>query len=181
MLRYVHVVKYNGGFTDSRACIISGYRNMWPDKQKPARHRLYLGHIPGKEKEMKKFVKVLHKICRILELVVAVFVLGGILIAILSLLKEDVHLIQELLNDMSVFRHYLEQVFTIVIGIEFLEMLCHPNSDNVIQVLIFLVARHMIVETTTPFEDFISVVSVTILFLLRRYMHSSKPGTEAED
>ncbi len=123
---------------------------------------------------MKKFVNTLQQICRILELVVALFVLSGIILAIISLLKDNVQTFHELLNNISVFRHYLEEIFIIVIGIEFLEMLCHPNSDNVIQVLIFLVARHMIVETTTPYEDLVSVISVTILFLLRRYMHKSK-------
>lgn len=130
---------------------------------------------------MKKLVKSLHHICRILELIVALFVLGGIIFAIISLLLDDVQIFQELLNDISVFRHYLEEVFIIVIGIEFLEMLCHPNSDNVIQVLIFLVARHMIVETTSPYEDLISVISITILFLLRRYLHNgSKNETESD-
>ena len=121
---------------------------------------------------MKKVVKVLQQICRILELIVAVFVLLGIIMAIISLLKDDIKLFEELLNDMTVFRHYLEKIFVLVIGIEFLEMLCHPNSDNVIQLLIFLVARHMIVGETTPYEDFVSVLSIAVLFVLRKYMHS---------
>ncbi len=128
---------------------------------------------------MKKVVKVLQQICRILELVVAVFVLLGIIMAIISLLKDDIKLFEELLNDMTVFRHYLEKIFVLVIGIEFLEMLCHPNSDNVIQVLIFLVARHMIVGETTPYEDFVSVLSIAVLFVLRKYMHSG--GKQAKN
>ena len=128
---------------------------------------------------MKKVVKVLQQICRILELVVAVFVLLGIIMAIISLLKDDIKLFEELLNDMTVFRHYLEKIYVLVIGIEFLEMLCHPNSDNVIQVLIFLVARHMIVGETTPYEDFVSVLSIAVLFVLRKYMHSG--GKQAKN
>lgn len=128
---------------------------------------------------MKKVVKALQQICRILELVVAVFVLLGIMMAIISLLKDDIKLFEELLNDMTVFRHYLEKIFVLVIGIEFLEMLCHPNSDNVIQVLIFLVARHMIVGETTPYEDFVSVLSIAVLFVLRKYMHSG--GKQAKN
>ncbi len=128
---------------------------------------------------MKKVVKVLQQICRILELIVAVFVLLGIIMAIISLLKDDIKLFEELLNDMTVFRHYLEKIFVLVIGIEFLEMLCHPNSDNVIQVLIFLVARHMIVGETTPYEDFVSVLSIAVLFVLRKYMHSG--GKQAKN
>ncbi|MDE7311972.1 MAG: hypothetical protein K2N87_10235 [Eubacterium sp.] len=127
---------------------------------------------------MKKIVKGLQKICRILELVVAVFVLIGIITAIISLLKDDIQIFEELLNDMTTFRHYLEKIFVLVIGIEFLEMLCHPNPDNVIQVLIFLVARHMIVGETSPFEDFVSVLSIAVLFVLRKYMHSGDKKPE---
>ena len=122
---------------------------------------------------MKKIVTILQQICRILELVVAVFVLLGIIISIFGLLKDDIKLFEELINGMTTFRHYLEKIFVLVIGIEFLEMLCHPNPDNVIQVLIFLVARHMIVGETTPFEDFVSVLSIAILFVLRKYMHTN--------
>jgi len=129
---------------------------------------------------MKKMVKVLQQICRILELVVAVFVLIGILTAIISLLKDEIKLFEELLSDMSTFRHYLEKIFVLVIGIEFLEMLCHPNSDNVIQVLIFLVARHMIVGETTPYEDFVSVLSIAVLFILRKYMHNGGKKIKTE-
>ena len=62
----------------------------------------------------------------------------------------------------------------LVIGIEFLQMLCRPNADNVMEILIFLVARHMIVGTTTTFEDFVSVISVSLLCVLRRYLHNLK-------
>ena len=130
---------------------------------------------------MKKIVKGLQQICRILELVVAVFVLIGILAAIISLLKDNLSIFGELLEDMTTFRHYLEKIFVLVIGIEFLEMLCHPTSDNVVQVLIFLVARHMIVGETTPFEDFISVLSIAVLFVLRKYKgKKAKPKAAAE-
>ncbi len=130
---------------------------------------------------MKKIVKGLQQICRILELVVAVFVLIGIITAIISLLKDDIQIFGELLEDMTSFRHYLEKIFVLVIGIEFLEMLCHPTSDSVIQVLIFLVARHMIVGETTPFEDFISVLSIAVLFILRKYMHNGEKNTETHN
>lgn len=119
---------------------------------------------------MQKIIKGFHKTCRILEIITAALVLTGILLSMLCLFK-DINLFYNLIHDLSAFRHYLEKVFILVIGIEFLEMLCRPNSDNVIQVLIFLVARHMIVGETTPYEDLVSVISITILCILRKYMH----------
>lgn len=120
-----------------------------------------------------RFKKRAQKIGEILEMVMAVIVLFGILLSIYSLVK-DFEIFQYLASDTTAFKPFLEAVFVIVIGIEFFQMLCRPNSDNVMEVLIFLVARHMILGDTTPVEDFVSVVSVGILCVLRRYLHVMK-------
>lgn len=120
-------------------------------------------------KNLDKIRKIIQKICVLLDLVVAILVLVAILLSIASIVR-DVSVFQRLLTDTSEFKLYLEQIFMIVIGIEFLGMLCRPNSENVIEVLIFLVARHMIVGDTTPYQDFVSVISVALLCVVRRYL-----------
>lgn len=126
-----------------------------------------------------KFKGNITKICEVLEMVAAVLVLIGILLSICSLVK-DFAIFKEILDHTESFRSYLEQIFVIVIGIEFLQMLCRPNSDNIMEVLIFLVARHMIVSETTPFEDFISVISIILLCVLRRYLHDARERAKAK-
>lgn len=120
-------------------------------------------------KELEKLRRAIQKICVVLELVAAFLVLIAIVLSIISLVK-DVDVFQRILADASEFKDYLEQIFMLVIGIEFLGMLCRPNSENVIEVLIFLVARHMIVGNTTPLEDFVSVISIALLCVVRRYL-----------
>lgn len=122
---------------------------------------------------MEKLEKYMHKICIVLECFVAILVLIGILLSLAGFFK-DFDLFFGLLGDTAEFKRYLERIFTIVIGIEFLKMLCRLDSDNVMEILIFLVARHMIVESTTPFEDFVSVIGVAILCIVRRYLHVAK-------
>ena len=129
-----------------------------------------------------KYKKIMIKICNILEIIAALLVLMGIFLSIYSFLRNS-DVFWDLLGDMSLFRDYLAKIFILVIGIEFLQMLCRPNADNIIEVLIFLVARHMIVYDTAPLEDFVSVISITILCVLRRYLHNAenKENEEAED
>ncbi len=122
---------------------------------------------------MNKIIKYVQKLCEILEVAAAVLVLIGIILSVASLIGNPSNF-SHLLEESSAFKHYLEDVFTIVIGIEFVGMLSHPSSDNVLEMLIFLVARHMVVGDTTPYEDFVSVVSVALLCLVRRYLHSGK-------
>ena len=73
------------------------------------------------------------------------------------------------------FLHFLDAVFNVVIGLEFIKMLCKPSSANIIEVLIFLISRHMILQTTTAMEDLLAVISIGILFLFRRFMLATKP------
>ena len=120
-------------------------------------------------KQLEKMRRIIQKICVLLDLVMAVLVLVAILLSIASIVR-DVTVFQRLLKDSLEFKRYLEQIFMLVIGVEFLSMLCRPSSENVIEVLIFLVARHMIVGDTTPYQDFVSVISVALLCVVRRYL-----------
>ena len=122
---------------------------------------------------MEKIIKNIQKFCEIAELIAALLVSFGIVLSIISLLT-DLSIFRHLLEEVSVFKEFLERILMIVIGIEFVGMLCRPSSDNVLEVLIFLVARHMIVGETSPYEDFVSVISIALLCLLRRYLHDTK-------
>ena len=122
---------------------------------------------------MSKIKKWVHNICQVLELIAAGLVSVGILLALISV-ATNLSVFRDLLKDPAVFKEYLDTIFTLVIGIEFLEMLCRPNSQNVLEVLIFLVARHMIAGSTSPMEDFVSVISISLLCVLRRYLRTHK-------
>lgn len=114
----------------------------------------------------------LQRVCDIIELVLAILTIVGIVIAIIGLIPqlgefwEKRHEVQQLI-------WYLEMVFNIVIGVEFLKMLCRPDADTVVEVLLFLVARHMIIEETGALEDLLSIISMAILFTIKKYINVS--------
>lgn len=124
-----------------------------------------------------KVRKILYEACEILELLMAAAVVCGIVVAAVTLWPEFLHYWE---NRMSAgaFLEYLDAIFNVVIGIEFMKMLCRPSSSNIIEVLTFLIARHMIVQETTPLEDLLSVLSIGILFFFRRFMQRTKPSEE---
>lgn len=121
-----------------------------------------------------KIRKGLFRACDVMEFFMAAAVVGGIVIAAVTLWPELV-LYWEHRMEADSFLQYLDAVFNVVIGIEFVKMLCRPSSSTIIEVLIFLIARHMIVQATTPFEDLLSVASIGILFIFRRVMLLTKP------
>lgn len=113
--------------------------------------------------------------CDVLELCMAAAVVCGIIIAIITLWPELIYYWNHRMET-DAFLHYLDAIFKVVIGIEFMKMLCKPSSTNIIEALIFLIARHMIVTSTTPLEDLTSIISISILFIFRRFMVMTRPN-----
>ena len=122
----------------------------------------------------------LYNICELLELLAAGLVVVGVVLAIVGLFT-DGGLFLSALREANGLNHFVERVFAIVIGIEFLQMLTRPNTDNVIGIIIFLVARHMIVGETTPVQNLISIFSLTILIILRWMAHDIRRRRERAD
>lgn len=120
-----------------------------------------------------KIKNIAQRICDGLELVIAVIVLFGVLLAILMYFPEIMAILKEGAVPEN-FLGFLEGIFSIVVGIEFLKMLCKPNSDNVIEVLVFVIARHMIIGSNSALDNLLSIVGVAILFLIRSYFHDKK-------
>lgn len=118
---------------------------------------------------VKKLRDRLYELCNYLELIMAVVVVAGIVIAALGL-KEEFLLFWSQRGHAGAFYVFLDAVFEIVISIEFLKMLCQPNADTILEVLIFLVSRHMIIGDTSAFEDLISIISIALLFAIKKYI-----------
>lgn len=124
-----------------------------------------------------KIRSVSQKICDALEWVLAVIVFIGIAAAIIRFVP-NILIFASKNTTPHDFLTYLEDVFTIVVGVEFLKMLCKPSSDNVIEVLIFLVTRHMIIGDTSSFEDLLSIVGIALLFVVRRHLRKAKEQSQ---
>ena len=68
---------------------------------------------------------------------------------------------------------YIERVMNLAIGIEFAKMLFHHTPGTVLEVLLFAISRHMIVEQPTAIETLLGVLSIACLFAVKKYLFSS--------
>ena len=120
----------------------------------------------------KKLRRILDKVSEMLELVMAVIVLAAVLIAIFSLKVP----FQEFLNSHTAdgsFLEFMGYLLNIVIGIEFFKMLCKPGAETVLEVLMFVVARHMIVHDTSAVENLLTIICIAIIFIIKKYLHTT--------
>ena len=73
---------------------------------------------------------------------------------------------------MEDLNNFIEYSFSIIIGIEFVKMVCKPTASNIIEVLTFAVARFLIIDHSSIMNSFLGAVSIAILFTTKKYLLS---------
>lgn len=131
---------------------------------------------------MKKFTTIMGKFGDILEIVLSIFVALAAVAAVISFVPDFFGMMTNGLG-LSELSEVLEEILTVVIAVEFLKMLLKPTSLTVIEVLIFLIARHMILQQTTPTQDLISVIGICLLLAAKLVIshyktHQNLPGID---
>lgn len=104
----------------------------------------------------------------LLEITLSGLVLIGLLFSIVPLLKWMPGLLFDG-NDAEI-RTFLERALDIVIGIEFIKMLAKHSPGSALEVLLYAIARHMIVGHESAVENFISVASIALIFFVRKFL-----------
>ncbi len=117
----------------------------------------------------KKSNEIIYQAARCTEVVVSVIIFTVIIISLFSLLYD---LTQLSFLDMSesFFNTFLSRSLGLVVGLEFIKMLCKHTAETVVEVLMFAIARQMVVEHLTTFETLIGVLAIAILFFIRKYL-----------
>ena len=99
-----------------------------------------------------------------LELLIALFVLAGIA-AHLCRITGFWRLFG--LEDLG---EYLMFLFDALIGIELVKLLCRNDLYTMIEVLLFAVTRHLVVQHVHTWEVLVGVGAIAILFATRKFL-----------
>jgi len=118
---------------------------------------------------MNKFIKILTKCTRMLEIIICITIVIAIGISMITVTNGLKELFLYPLKQ-DAFKNFLGIAFNILIGIEFLKMIFRNNLSTVLEVLLFAIARQLIVEHKTVYENLVGIISIAILFLIRKYL-----------
>ena len=69
---------------------------------------------------------------------------------------------------------YLQNILTIVVGLEFVRMLINLTPANTIEVLIVAIARQVIVDHGSPLNNITCVACIAGLFAIRKFLISKR-------
>ena len=115
----------------------------------------------------------------LLEIVLSGLVLIGLLISIVPLIQWMPGLFIDG-NDVEI-RTFLERALDIVIGIEFIKMLAKHSPGSSLEVLLYAIARHMVIGHESAFENLLSVAAIALIFIVRKFFFVPAFGAHLPD
>ena len=115
----------------------------------------------------------------LLEISLSGLVLIGLLISIVPLIQWMPGLFIDG-NDVEI-RTFLERALDIVIGIEFIKMLAKHSPGSSLEVLLYAIARHMVIGHESAFENLLSVAAIALIFIVRKFFFVPAFGAHLPD
>lgn len=113
--------------------------------------------------------EILYNLMRYLEIIFSFIILLAIAIQVIPLISQVLNLsLTE--SNMSEFTTFLANALSLVVGLEFVKMLCQHTADTMLEVLMFATAREMVVEHLQTWQTLIGVVAIGSLFAIRKYL-----------
>lgn len=144
------------------------------------KRRLTNHALHGREEWFKRiFRDQIAEAAGILEVVLSGIVLAALLMSIVPL----VELMPGLLTDADSLeiRTFLERALDIVIGIEFIKMLAKHSPGSSLEVLLYAIARHLVVGHDSAVENLLSVGAIALIFIVRKFFFVPAFGAHLPD
>lgn len=80
------------------------------------------------------------------------------------------------------YQDLLTVCFNLIIGVELIRMMYYHTADMVFEVLVFAIARQIIIDHSSAVTNLLGVISISILFGTRKYLYSrSRDFMRAEE
>ena len=124
-------------------------------------------HKEVNHKIRKHFNEGIYNVARYTEIVLSIVILIVIALAGIRLFYA---ITETSLMDIDFFTKFLANALSLVVGVEFVKMLCRHSAQTVVEVLMFATARQMVVEHMAPTQTLIGVIAIAVLFAIRKFL-----------
>lgn len=110
------------------------------------------------------------------EILLAFIVIVGILLLCVRVLAQMRTFIISTFSGTAVpsFTQFLSVIFELVIGIEFVKMLAKHTPGSAIEVLLYTIARALIIDHSSMHNALLGVIAIAVLFAVRKYFNDSE-------
>ena len=114
-------------------------------------------------------VKYLLKTAWILELVIALFIL---LVTVVQMVLTGIDSLYALSLAQFSLNDFFVSTMNIVVGLEFVKMLILHTPRAVTDVLLFAIARQLVVSHASSMDTLLGVAAVALIFIIKKFLLS---------
>ena len=125
----------------------------------------------------KYFAAFLSRLALLLEFFISVMLAIGIILLCFRLAGSLIYI-----PDLDKYPNYedlLDTCFNLIIGVELIRMMYYHTSDTVFDVLLFAIARQIIIDHSSAISSLVGVCAIAVLFATRKYLFFSFDLTES--
>ena len=79
--------------------------------------------------------------------------------------------------DEVLLQRFLGKAMTLAVGVELIKMFSKPSPNTVIEVLLFALARQLVLDHANILDFLIGILAVAILFAVRKYLFTQFDAT----
>ena len=119
-----------------------------------------------------KIHEKIEKFIKFIEILICIIILFTVLMGIPSLVKYSLNMIKS--NDLKftyeVFNEFLKHALLLIVGIELLEMIITKSHESILTLILFVIARKMLVYSAGLVDILIGSISISMLFLIIKFV-----------
>ena len=116
-----------------------------------------------------KIQHVIFRTARYLEMFLSIL-LAIVITFLAAKLVVQILDVEYLWNEADAFSYFLESAMTLAVGVELIKMLCIHTPETIVEVLLFAIARQIVVSHSSIIETMVGVVCIAILFATRKFL-----------
>lgn len=132
-------------------------------------------------KERLRFIVA--RISSYMEIIISGFLLLGIAIAGIDLVKDLGVMSQAALSNEGVavsIESYLATGLQLIIGVEFVKMIAKHTMGSTIEVLVYAIARKLVISHGGASELLMEIIAIAILFFIKKYLREKSKCEECD-
>ena len=121
--------------------------------------------------EFEKVKNGIRKITFYLEFILALFIIAAVIIGMVDLIKYMVLIFEtNPIDTYDLFQKFLGHVLLMVVGVELVVMLVYHSPGSVMEVLLYAVARKLLIGNQGMGEFALGILAVAAIFAIRRFL-----------
>lgn len=120
---------------------------------------------------LEKIKTKVRKITFYLEFILAMFIIAAVVIGMVDLIRYMVLIFNtNPIDTYDLFQKFLGHVLLMVVGVELVVMLVYHSPSSVIEVLMYAVARKLLIGNEGMFDFILGILAIAAIFAIRRFL-----------